>query len=266
MENVTPMVDVFVPYIFPLGLIFTRLVTLLAMVPGFAQGTLPVRFRLMISLLLACTLDLSMGMLTIPFPDSGLTLLLTVTREVLIGSGMGLALRMMLAAVEAAGAVAGINMGLSLNVLIDPTSGEETMTLGSLMGLCAALMFVALDGHHLIVEGLYHHFREFPVGETTYFGPTVSMIADAGSSLCTTAFVLASPVVVVTLLINLALALVSRVVPSVNLFGIGLGLLTLTGLMSLAFEGQAVELYIRQAVDELPFQMWRMSGMQVTEG
>jgi flagellar biosynthetic protein FliR len=260
VQDVTPIVDVFVPYVFPAALIFTRVVTLLAMVPGFSQGTLATRFRLMFSLMLALVLDLSMGLIVIPFPDSAVDISICVIREVLLGAGMGLVLRMMFAAVESAGAVCGINMGLSLNVLMDPTSGEETMTLGSLMGLCAALMFIALDGHHLIIESLHGHFAAFPIGVASYTAPTPDVMAKAGSDLCRAAFIIASPVIVVTLLLNMSLALVSRVVPSVNLFGIGLGLLTFSGLVSLAFEGDAVLLYIQNSMQELPYQMWSFSG------
>jgi len=263
MENITPMVDVFVPYIFPAFLMFTRLVTLLAMVPGFAQGTLASRFRLMFAIMLALVLDFAMGLVVMPFPDSVLHLSLAVIREVLYGAGMGLTIRLMLSAVEAAGAICGINMGLSLNVFVDPTSGEETMTLGSIMGLCAALMFVALDGHHLIIETLMAHFKVFPIGETSYSFPRPEVIMSAGSDLIRQAFVISSPVIVVTLLLNMSLALVSRVVPSVNLFGIGLGLLTFAGLISLAFEGDAVLTYIQHSMADLPREMWRFSGYEL---
>ena len=120
----------------------------------------------MFAIMLALVLDFAMGLVVMPFPDSMLDLSLAVIREILYGVGMGLTIRLMLSAVEAAGAVCGINMGLSLNVFVDPTSGEETMTLGSIMGLCAALMFVALDGHHLVIETLMAHFKVFPIGET----------------------------------------------------------------------------------------------------
>jgi len=261
-----PIADALSPFVIGAGLIFTRIVMVLAMVPGFAQGTLPTRVRLIIALLLTGILDLSLGVIAIPVPDHFLLLMRMVGREMLIGAGMGLALRIMLATVEAAGAVAGINMGLSLNVLIDPTSGEETMTLGSLMSLSAALMFVAMDGHHLIITGLHDHLHRFSVGETSYFAPSPDVIIDVGLSLIKTAFVLASPVVVVTLLLNISLALISRVVPSVNLFGIGLGLLTFAGLLTLTFEADAVLIYVQHAMDDLPDQMTRLSGVGNTGG
>ena len=260
MQDVSPYVDVFVPYVYPAALIFTRVVTLLAMVPAFSQGTLPTRFRLVFGLLLALVLDFAMGMLALPFPTSVLDLGLAVTREILFGMGMGLAIRLMFSAVEAAGAVCGINMGLSLNVFVDPTSGEESMTLGSLMGLCAALMFLALDGHHLVIETLIAHLRDFPVGVTSISFPTAKTLGEAGSKICLYALMLSSPVIVVTLLLNMALALVSRVVPSVNLFGIGLGLLTFAGLLSLGFEGDAILSFIQRSMDELPEVMWSLSG------
>ena len=262
MENITPLVDVFVPYVFPVALIFTRVVTLLAMVPGFSQGTLPTRFRLMFALMLSLVMDFAMGLMVIPFPDSAIEIGIAVIHEILYGVGMGLTIRLIMSAIEAAGAICGINMGLSLNVFVDPTSGEESMTLGSLMGLCAALMFLSLDGHHLIIQTLMGHFEVFPVGQMSYTIPDAQVIANAGTELCRQAFIISSPVIVVTLLLNMSLALVSRVVPSVNLFGIGLGLLTFTGLLSLAFEGEAILMFIERAMEELPKDMWRFSGVE----
>lgn len=260
MTDVTPIVDVFVPYVYPAALIFTRLVTLLAMIPGFAQGTLPTRFRLTIALILTLVLNSAMGLVVMPFPSSVLDVALATIREILYGVGMGITIRIMLSAIEAAGAIAGINMGLSLNVFVDPSSGEETMTLGSLMGLCGALMFLALDGHHMVIEALLAHFRAFPIGKTSYSIPDSAVIMKAGRDLVHHAFIISSPVIVVTLLLNMSLALVSRVVPSVNLFGIGLGLLTFVGLLSLGFEGEAVLTYIQRTMEQIPYQMWEFSG------
>ena len=261
MGDLQPIADALSPFVIGAGLIFTRIVMVLTMVPGFAQGTLPTRVRLIVAVLLTGILDLSLGVIAIPVPENFLLLIRMVGREMMIGAGMGLALRILLATVEAAGAVAGINMGLSLNVLIDPTSGEETMTLGSVMSLCAALMFVAMDGHHMIITALHDHLHRFNVGETGYTAPNPDIIIDVGLNLVKTAFVLASPVVVVTLLLNISLALISRVVPSVNLFGIGLGLLTFAGLLTLTFEADAVLLYVQHAMDDLPDQMTRLSGV-----
>jgi flagellar biosynthetic protein FliR len=84
---------------------------------------------------------------------------------------------------------------------------------------------------------------------------------EISSRICVTAVILASPVLVVTLLLNVALALISRVVPSVNLFGIGLGLLTFTGMVSLAFEGEAILVFVQRSIETLPSDMWNMSGM-----
>ncbi len=252
----------FAPFIVGAALIFTRIISALLVVPGFAQGTLPTRVRILIAMLITGMIDMGLGFAHVPLPDTPILLGLMAAREVLIGVGMGLAVRMMLAAIEAAGAIAGISMGLSLNVFMDPTSGEETMTLGSMMSVCAALMFIAMDGHHIVITGLFHHLEEFPVGQTLWFGPSLEVLMEISGRICVAALILSSPVIVVTLLLNVALALVSRVVPSVNLFGIGLGLLTFTGMISLAFEGEALLVFVQRSMETLPLDMWNMSGMK----
>lgn len=248
------------PWIYGGGLLLLRVAALTWLVPSLGGERLPIRIRLTVVLAIVLVVDLGLGGIAVPVPDDALTLGLTALRELLVGGGLGLAVRLVFAALESAGAIAGISMALSLNTQIDPSSGEESTSLGALFGVTGALVFLAMDGHHVVVRALVAHAEAFPVGVLDYAPPSASRVAEALGELSLTALVLAAPAVVATLLVNLALAFVARLVPSMNLFAVGLGLLILSGLASLAFEGDAIVRAVDEATLDLPRAMESWSG------
>ena len=247
-------------YVFGALLLVIRLSSLLVMVPGFRRQGLPMRFRVAVSIVLALIMDIALGGVFVPFPEDLFSPVVLVFREFLIGTTMGMVIRLMIAALEGAGAAASYSMALSLNVFVDPSSGEQTMSMGSLFGVAGALIFIALDGHHVVIQTFFAHLKEFPVGEAKVYFPSITTIGSAGVDLFSTAFLLASPAIVITLAINIGLAFVMRVVPSVNIFGIGLSLLIMGGFLVLAFEGDAVIQHIDRSVQMLPENMVEMTG------
>ena len=122
------------------------------------------------------------------------------------------------------------------------------------------MIFVAMDGHHIVFVALFEHAERFPVGEIQLATVSLSAIAGAASELARTALMLAAPVVVVSLMVNMGLAFVSRVVPSVNLFGIGLSILLIAGLLALTGEGRALVQLVELRLQDLPERMVEMTG------
>ncbi len=260
MDGASPLGGLAVGYVLGAMLLLARVATLTVWLPGLNANSTPMRVRMMASMVLALVLDLGLGGVFLTIPESPWILGLMLIREVLIGAAMGMAVRVLLAVAEVAGSLAGISMGLSLNVMVDPTSGDQSLPLGSLLGIAAALMFVALGGHRMVLLTLYEHMSYLPVGELTLAVPKATVIAELGGHLARTALGLASPAIVVALVLNIALAFVSRAVPAVNIFGIGLSMLLLGGLLALSMEGEGLRLYMEQAVDSLPVRMVELAG------
>lgn len=254
------LLDLLAPVVLGAVLVGVRLAALTWWLPGLTLGRIPGRVRGLAVVAIAVVLDLGLGVVTIPVPSSPVTLALMVGRELILGATMGFALRVLLAAVEVAGSLAGISMGLSLNLFVDPASGDQSLQLGSLLGMMAALVFVSVGGHRIMLLAFFEHFQQFPPGELIWVAPPAAAIAHQLGDLATTALELAAPVVVITLVLNIALAFVTRTVPSVNLFGIGLGMLILGGFLAMGTQGEAITLYMERAVHELPGRMVELSG------
>ena len=251
--------ELLAPYILGAGLILVRLVALLLFVPGFGERDIPRRVRVILAIVLAVALDLALSVVAVPIPAEPLTLVLMVIRELIWGFGMGLVVHLIFASVSAAGAVASMKMGLGMSQFVDPASGENSLSLGALMGVAGALIFVTMDGHHVVIAALFSHLKRYPVGDVAFSLPSLPDMARAGSHLMTTAVLLAAPVIVVTLLTHAALGFVSRLVPSVNLFGIGLGLIILASIIALQQEGHAILRIMEREIEWLPDRMFRFA-------
>lgn len=244
--------SVFAGYVMGGLLLLSRLALVLVVLPGFSDSSLPTRVKSLFAMTLTIVLDWGMGGIWVPVPEDVVTPVLLFGREAMLGAGIGMAVRLIIAAIEAAGAIAGSSMALSLNVLLDPSTGQQNLALGTLLGTVAALAFVALDGHHHVIYTLVAHLEAYPVGSEIAGIPGVEVIAQAGVQLGRTALLLAMPVVVVTLLIYVALALMGRLVPSMNLFGVGLGIVIGAGFLAMSMEGEAVVAAVERGIERLP--------------
>ncbi|MEZ4265407.1 MAG: flagellar biosynthetic protein FliR [Myxococcota bacterium] len=255
-----PSAELLVGYIFGVMLIMVRVLGAVWWVPGLGENQAPMRLRVTFALVVAVVLDLGLGGLFIPPPTSLLHLALLVGREVLLGLSMGFALSVILTAVEAAGSVAALSMGLSFNVFVDPTSGNESLAIGALLRMGAALIFVVVGGPNVMLLTVFQHLQHVPPGELVLAMPTAATLGTVLGNLAMTALSLSAPVVIATLVLNIAMAFVTRVVPAANLFAIGVGAMLIAGLLSMGMMGDALVFHMDHAVLALPRQMLDMAG------
>lgn len=175
-----------------------------------------------------------------PWPPSLLGLLLLVGREVLLGFSLGLALRFLLMGVQMAGNLVSLQMGFGMITLMDPQSPAQNTVLGDLMLRIAVLLFLVGDGHHFLLRLVVRSFSEVPMGaELTLSGSLFPWLAGLGRLMWQVAVKLAAPFMALFFLVQVALGLVSRAVPQVQVMllsfplTIALGLFTLSVLLTL---------------------------------
>ena len=159
---------------------------------------------------------------------------LVVLREVAIGFALALAIRVLMVAGEFAGHFAGYQIGLSLGSLIDPQSGVRNNVLALLYGNVAAVICLATNAHHALLRALADSYRQLPMGS----GAVDPSLVQAVSRLLGLVFVLgtriAAPVLIVLLLVELALGLLARVAPSLNVMTAGAPVRIVVGLLVVA--------------------------------
>ena len=227
-------------FIFPL----TRILALLATAPVLNNAALPRRIRLVAGLAIAMAMVPALP--PAPAPQAGSWLGLTViVEQLLIGSMMGFTLRLAFAAIDVAGELIGLQMGLSFATFFDPVAGGQTPVITQFLGLLTALFFLAMNGHLLAIYLLAESFTVLPIGNLPFQAISLAALVKAAAMMFSLGVLLALPLITALLVTNLALGVLSRVAPALNLFAVGfpvtlaLGFLIL--LMCLPYIGAAME-------------------------
>lgn len=182
---------------------------------------------------------------------------LAALEEALVGAAIGLVGRGVIGAAETAGEIAAGSMGLSFAQVVDPNSGEQSVVVSRVMGLLAMAIFVGLDGHHTVILGISRSLELAPVGDALA-GISREGVVSALSILFGAGLRIASPVVGVLFFVQLALGLVARAAPRLQVFGLsfaiaaGVGLLTLHAAMPTAVAAIAADVRaLPQAIEAI---------------
>jgi flagellar biosynthetic protein FliR len=160
------------------------------------------------------------------------SLLRAAVGELLVGSVIGMTVRVTLAAADIAGSIVGQSIGLGFAGTVDPTQNDTVLPTTHLLGSFAMLIFLAFGGHHALLGALAASFTTAPIGhglEAAAYGSIVSL----GSVMMARGLQIAAPVVATMFIVQLGTAFVARAAPRVNLFSfafavaIGAGMLVL---------------------------------------
>jgi flagellar biosynthetic protein FliR len=165
-------------------------------------------------------------------PASGLGLLI-LAQQMIIGLAMGFALRLVFSAVDLAGMMISTQMGLGFATAYDPQSASQTPVVSEFIGLLALLMFLSIDGHLMVISTLVQSFTFLPVKLLAISEASWLNIASAGGIIFSAGVMLALPAVTALLITNVALGVLGRVAPQLNLIVIGFPVTILLGFIAL---------------------------------
>jgi len=205
-----------VAFFFPLA----RILALLVAAPPFNNAGLTVQVRLSLGLAIAIAITPVLQKAPAMDPASGLGLLV-LAQQMIIGFAMGFAVRMVFSAVDMAGMMISNQMGLGFATAYDPQSASQTPVISEFLGVLALLIFLAINGHLMVIATLGKSFAVLPIGTGSLAIGTWSNIANAGGIIFSSGVLLALPIVVALLITNIALGILVRVAPQLNLLAIG---------------------------------------------
>lgn len=215
--------------------------------PIVGSAVVPIRIRLGLALLV--TLVVAPLLPAAPAVDPlGLDALLITLQQLLIGVAMGLILRLAFNALELAGQTIGQLMGLGFAAMIDPNSGVQVPVLSQFYVVMTMLLFLAFDGHLIMIEVLADSFRTLPIS-THGFGPdAMHAVVEWGTQMFAGAVMVALPAIAALLLVNITFGVMTRAAPQLNLFAVGFPVTLLLGLLVLLM-----------SLPDLPSQLSRLS-------
>lgn len=217
-------------WVSPLLWPFLRVLALFGSMPLFAQRSVPMRLRVALAFLIALCAQVSLPTMPVVALDSSQVLLLVV-QQVLIGLTIGFAVRIVFAAIELAGEVIGLQMGLNFAGHFDPASGSTATTLSRFYGVSVSWLFIVVNGHLLLIAAVVQSFHAFPVGPEPFAFLRALEPQSWGAEIFRLGLWIALPMIAMLTFVNLVLGVVSRVAQQMNVFAIGFPITLSVGLL-----------------------------------
>lgn len=247
-------------FLFPMA----RVMGLLASAPVFNNAAQPARIRLVIGLIITLTLvPILPPMPAIP-PGSWVGLAV-LAQQILLGVLLGFTLRIAFAAIDVAGELIGMQMSLSFAVSYDPQNAGQTPVISEFLGLITTLIFLAMNGHLLVLSVLAESFKLLPVSTTPFGAGSFASFMAWSSVMFSAGLLLALPLIAALLIANLAMGVLARVAPQLNIFAVGFPVTLMSGFIVLMFSipyfGAAMEKLFDQAFRAMAAVLRAAGGM-----
>lgn len=235
-------------------LVLGRTAGIFTAIPAIGGSRAPAKVRAAIIFSLALVLFPVLQLKNVEIPTDVPSLAILMLREVLIGITLSVIVQAIFAAVELCGQIVGLQMGFTVSTQFDPASGQ-TSPIAVFQSILAMLLFLAVDGHHFFIRAMVESYDTLPVGHWHMTSGLMEFLVAASSSVFLLGVKLAAPVMVALLAANVALGIMARSFPQMNIFmlslpvNIGVGFVIL-GLSLLVFMHT-----LQNAFAALPAQM-----------
>jgi flagellar biosynthetic protein FliR len=202
-------------------LVLVRVTGFLGATPFFGSRVIPSQLKLALGLALAFFLLPLAKAAPGVTPDLAGRYVLAVAGEMLLGFAMGYAVTLTIAALQLAGQLIDVSIGFSLVNVLDPLLAEQVPVMGQFQYTLFIVLFLAIDGHHHLLQALARTFDLVPLGAFRYFPELAGVLVQGFGAAFLLGFKVSLPVVAALFLTDVALGLVARAVPQMNVFVIG---------------------------------------------
>lgn len=239
-------------------LVLSRVAGIFAALPVFGGRRLPIRIRVVtvFMITLVCFPTLSVSIPTVP--SDAFSLALLALSELMVGLTLAFITQIIFAAVEFSGQIIGMQMGLTISSIIDPSQGTQTQIMSVIQTLFATLIFLALNIHHLFIRAIIDSFKVIPLGGWHLNGELINFLVQRTADIFVIGIRLAAPVMVALLLTTVALGIMARAFPQMNVFmismplNIGLGLIISGMTLTIFFHVLEVSFgHLKEQIDTL---------------
>jgi len=211
-------------------LVFLRIAGFLFASPIVGSRTIPPQGKVGLGLFLALLLHPLLRRFPSPLPEDPLAFILGAVGEILVGITLGYTTRLLFAGALMAGELIGLQMGLNVASILDPSSSPIPV-MSQLLDRLMVLVFLSADGHHLMIQALGRSFHWIPPLGAGNWGLGAEALLWLFGSTVILAVKLAAPVLAATFVVHVTLALVGRAAPQMNVMLIGLPLTLYLGLL-----------------------------------
>jgi flagellar biosynthesis protein FliR len=225
--------DFSAPWLSNIFLLALRLAAVFMMTPILYAISMPVTVRVFVVLGLSLALASGMPATPVPATTAG-AFIQAAAAEIALGATLGLGILLAFGAFTVAGHLLDVQIGFGIAQVFDPVSQRQLPILTSAFNQLAVLVFFLVDGHHALLRGISYSLERFPLGGAWMVSDAAGAVLRQVGGLFSLGFALAAPVAFCILLLELALGVVSRNLPQMNMFAIGIPIKIVVGLAALS--------------------------------
>lgn len=211
--------------------VFLRVVALFSVAPVFGAREVPPQVRIALALLFALVIYPLVAAQVAPVPQDLFDLAAAALRETSIGLLMGLVVSLLFQAALVAGDLMDLQMGFGMAAVFNPTLGAQTAMMGQFLYRYTVVVFLLLNGHHLLLSGVVTSFESLPAARLSLDTDVLRLFGDLALTVFSVGLRIAAPAVATLLIVDVALAMVSRAVPQMNVFVVGMPVKIVVGMV-----------------------------------
>ena len=193
---------------------------LIAVAPLFGNASVPKRIKVALGVTLALIIAPTVPAVPAMDPMS-LAGVLILVQQLIIGLAMGFAMRIVFAAVEMAGEITGMTMGLGFATFFDPQSRGRSSAISQFLALLTLMVYLATNLHLVLLATLADSFVSMPISDLPIGGQMFQQLTSWGGRIFSAGVQLSLPIIAALLITNISLGILTRAAPQLNLFGIG---------------------------------------------
>ena len=240
-------------------LVFLRISALLIMIPVIGERAVPLRVKgglaILISLLVVPAVSADMNSL----PEKQIfTLAIAMIGEIMIGIVIGLTTKIIFAGIQFAGEMIGIQIGFSIVNVIDPITSTQVSVIAEFQYLIALLVYLAIDAHHTLIFAIVDSYRIVSPFSYHFSGALMNHILILSRELFVMAIKISAPIMAVLLFTNVALGVVARTVPQINVFIVGFPVQIAVGLIVFGLTAPLFVMLVQRVLSNLNIDVYTL--------
>ena len=239
-------------------LILVRISGIFMMMPIFSSRNIPGRVKAGFALILTYILFPVVFSNTAVMPDHFLPFLFIVAGELIVGLILGFVSSLIFSAIQMAGQLLDMQIGFGIINMIDPLSGQQAPLIGNFKYILALIIFLATNGHHVLLSALFASFKLIPVTGMVMNVAVTAFIVDLIASMFVLALKISLPVIVSLLLTDMALGILARTMPQMNIFVVGVPGKIIIGIFVLSIALPFYIFFLEMAFDGMYKNIFRL--------
>ena len=216
------------------SMVFIRISVIIILVPIFGSRLVPTKLKIALSGLITFIIVPLLPPQNLPDPENIFMFFYVISREVFTGLIIGFATTIIFSAFQYAGTLMGMQMGFGIVNVVDPQSSIQISIIGQFLYIVAILLFLAINGHLFVIQALVESFQIIPINTMIFSEKLVQKIVLMSGQIFVIAIKIGVPTITALLLTTVALGIIARTVPQMNVFIVGFPLNIGLGLFSLA--------------------------------